>query len=189
MDIVGRQCFDVLGCGVSDRCPILMGLRGEASDPMHLSMSAEWTHPILGRRYRPRYFSTVPTADEEGTLGNGMLIMVEDVTAVQQFESDSSREQKLNAVGLLAATLSHEINQPLGAIMGRAQLAIISLEREHLDVPALKRDLEEIVESVNRVSKILDKLHQVTDIVTKPYLGETEILDLERSSRTERGED
>ena len=43
------------------------------------------------------------------------------------------------------------------------------------------RDLEEIAQCVGRVSDILEKLHRVTEIVTKPYLGETEIMDLERS--------
>jgi hypothetical protein len=184
-ELVGMDCCDALGCSMRDRCTIRDALKKGEKLSDDIVAEGEWTHPILGRRYRPRILSTGTSTDEEGTLGNGVLIMVEDVTMVRKFQSRDFREQKLNAVGLLAATLSHEINQPLGAIMGRAQLAIIGLERDAVDLPALKKDLEEIVLNVNRVSQILDKLHQVTDIVTKPYLGEMEILDLDKSSSHE----
>ena len=83
---------------------------------------------------------------------------------------------------LLAGTLSHEINQPLGTILGRAQLSLMCLEQDGFEKALLKRDLEEVIQSVRRVSQILEKLHSVTEIVTKPYLGDAEILDLERSA-------
>jgi PAS domain-containing protein len=185
-ELIGLPCWEALGCSAQDGCAIKAAMEVDGIRTLHDIQTTEWTHPILGRTYRPRILSTGTSTGDEGTLGGGVLIMIEDVTAFRRYESASSREQKLNAVGLLAATLSHEINQPLGAIMGRAQLAMIGLERAPLDVTALKKDLEEVVLNVNRVSQILDKLHQVTDIVTKPYLGEMEILDLEKSSSHEQ---
>lgn len=120
-------------------------------------------------------------ADSKG-LSDGALVLLEDVTHRRREEVEHAHAQRLEAVALLAATLSHEVNQPLGAIMGRGQLALMNLDQPSPDVTLLRRDIEEIVECVHRVTAILDKLHRVTDIVTKPYLGETEILDLERSA-------
>ncbi len=122
-------------------------------------------------------------ADADG-LADGALVLMEDITSRRLDETLNAQTQRLQAVALLAATLSHEINQPLGAIMGRSQLAQMNLELDEPDTDMLKRDLDEIVQCVRHVSQILEKLHRVTDIVTKPYLGETEILDLERSSGT-----
>jgi len=120
-------------------------------------------------------------ADSDG-LADGALVLMEDVTHRRRTETQHAQTQRLQAVALLAATLSHEINQPLGAIMGRSQLAQMNLDQDTPDKTILKRDLDEIVQCVRKISRILEKLHRVTEIVTKPYLGETEILDLERSS-------
>jgi len=117
-------------------------------------------------------------------LADGALVLMEDVTRRRRAETQHAQTQRLQAVALLAATLSHEINQPLGAIMGRSQLAQMNLDQDKPDKVVLKRDLGEIVQCVRQISRILEKLHRVTEIVTKPYLGETEILDLERSSGT-----
>jgi hypothetical protein len=56
------------------------------------------------------------------------------------------------------------------------------LEQDSFEKALLKRDLDEVIESVHRVSQILEKLHSVTEIVTKPYLGDAEIMDLDRSA-------
>jgi signal transduction histidine kinase len=120
---------------------------------------------------------------EQGTsLGDGRLIVVEDITQRRRQEEIRARSQKLEAVALLAATLSHEINQPLGSILGRAQLALMGLDEKPPELEAVRRDLDEIVDAVARVRSILDRLHRVADIVTKPYLGDAEILDLEKSA-------
>ena len=119
-----------------------------------------------------------------GGLGDGSLILIEDLAAYRRKEAEHAHEQQIEAVALLAGTLSHEINQPLNAILGRAQLALLGLSRDTPEKADLKRDMEEIVQCVRRISDILERLHSVTEIVTKPYLGETRILDLERSAGT-----
>ena len=111
-------------------------------------------------------------------------MILEDVTVSTREESARARREKLEAVALLAGTLSHEVNQPLGTILGRAQLALLGLDQPDAEGIDLRRDLTDIVENVARVSEILERLHQVTDIVTKTYPGGTRILDLEESARS-----
>ena len=132
---------------------------------------------------RPRVFPDGGGKAESRGLGDGALVLIEDVTLSRRAEAEHAHEQQLEAVTLLASTLSHEINQPLGTILGRAQLSLMSLEQEGFEKAPLKRDLEEVVQCVRRVSDILEKLHRITEIVRKPYLGDTEILDLDRSAR------
>ncbi len=172
-------------------CNVFVGILGGEDSPIakavrsNLSLDEEIEAPAEGGGEGPRtvYHCRVfpGEADSDG-LADGALVLMEDVTHYRREEAQHAKTQRLQAVALLAATLSHEINQPLGAIMGRSQLAQMHLEQENPDKALLKRDLNEIVQCVRRVSKILDKLHRVTEIVTKPYLDETEILDLERSA-------
>lgn len=117
-------------------------------------------------------------------LGEGALLLLDDVTFSTREETERARREKLEAVALLAATLSHEINQPLGTILGRAQLALLGLERPDAKGVDLHRDLKDIVASVERISGVLERLHEVTDIVTKSYPGGARMLDLEQSIRT-----
>jgi DNA-binding response OmpR family regulator len=143
------------------------------------------------RVYRCRVFASGEAEAKAGSgvlgspgLGDGALLLLDDVTFSTREEAERARREKLEAVALLAATLSHEINQPLGTILGRAQLAQLGLERPDAKGVDLHRDLKDIVASVERISGVLERLHEVTDIVTKTYPGGARMLDLEQSIRT-----
>ena len=166
----------------SDDAPIVRAIRSNVQFDEEIETPTKPGEEGPRRVFHCRVF---PGEAESDGLADGALVLIEDVTHRRRAEAQHAQTQRLKAVALLAATLSHEINQPLGAIMGRSQLAQMNLEQDELDKAALKRDLAEITQCVRLVSRILEKLHRVTAIVTKPYLGETEILDLERSSGIE----
>ncbi|MHC4252390.1 MAG: PAS domain-containing protein [Planctomycetota bacterium] len=179
---------EVIGASACDVFPDLLGVDGSPvarAVRANLPLDEEGEAPAGEDKDAPRqvcHCRVFPGEADADGLADGALVLMEDVTRRRREEAQHAQTQRLQAVALLAATLSHEINQPLGAIMGRSQLAQMNLEQPEPDRAVLKRDLDEIVQCVRRVSRILEKLHRVTDIVTKPYLGETEILDLERSA-------
>jgi PAS domain S-box-containing protein len=81
---------------------------------------------------------------EEDALN--IIYIIEDITRRKQNEQALLQAEKLSAVGKLAASLAHEINNPLQAIMGYLGLAAESLPPEspvgsYLDIAAaeLKR--------------------------------------------------
>ena len=52
----------------------------------------------------------------------GELVLLEDVTRLREMEAAVAREERLSAVGRLAASLAHEIRNPLASLSGSVQL-------------------------------------------------------------------
>ncbi len=87
------------------------------------------------------------------------------------------KAERLAAVGALAVTMSHEINNPLTGIIGNCQ--IILARGDSLD-PEMKERVQSIMDMAVRISQVVQKVANLKEVVTKPYLGDTEMLDLER---------
>ncbi len=193
-EILERPAREVYGWHEKDECPMTQAV--STGENVEYQVKVPYESPIgVGHRvYRCRVFAGgklgtegAGDAHDPSGLGDGALVLLEDVTMSTREESERARREKLEAVALLAATLSHEINQPLGTILGRAQLAQLGLDQPDTKGTDLRRDLQNIVECVERISNILEKLHEVTDIVTKTYPGGARILDLDRSARAPEG--
>ncbi len=89
-------------------------------------------------------------------------------------------------VAELAGTTAHELNQPLTSIMGYAELLKRRVARGPLATDDDKRPvnaaIDVILREADRMAEIVRKIGQITRYETKPYVGETRILDLEKSS-------
>ena len=73
--------------------------------------------------------------------------------------------QKLNrsaSINALASTISHEINQPLGASRLNAQFAEMKLESDPGNVSLLKELIKSILEDINRASTIVKNLSRLS---------------------------
>lgn len=66
--------------------------------------------------------------------------------------------EKLAALGELSASVVHEINQPLNAVMLICKDVSRDYERERLDLDTLSESLDSIVTEIRRVSQIVDQL-------------------------------
>jgi C4-dicarboxylate-specific signal transduction histidine kinase len=99
--------------------------------------------------------SFVDTA--EGRLA---IVLVTDITARKQAEANLEREhealhraERLATLDTLAASIAHEINNPIGIIASRTELALTELEGTSLP-PTLREDLDVIQRNVERVAQI-----------------------------------
>lgn len=73
--------------------------------------------------------------------------------------------QKLNrsaSINALASTISHEINQPLGASLLNAQFAQMKLESDPSNIPLLKGLIKSILDDINRASTIVKNLSRLS---------------------------
>ena len=80
----------------------------------------------------------------------GLVIIFEDVTREVRMEDEMRRIGELAAVGQLAASIAHELRNPLSSIKGAAQY----LRKEYSDHGAVCEFLDIIIEEVNILNRI-----------------------------------
>ncbi len=69
----------------------------------------------------PLGVSVSPLVDAEGTV-SGRIVSFQDLTDLRRMEVEVARAERLAAIGRLAASLAHEIRNPLAAISGSIEL-------------------------------------------------------------------
>lgn len=91
--------------------------------------------------------------------------------------------ERQSAIVELAGAAAHELSQPLTSILGSAELA---LRRIPAGSPA-EAQLTRILDECERMAAIVKNIGRLTKYETKPYLGHTQIVDLEAGAhRTPR---
>lgn len=104
----------------------------------------------------------VPFKNQEGRIYQYLSIR-QDITELKQAQDMILNQQaqmvassKLSALGELSAALTHEINNPLGVILGRTEMLLSLLEHsEKIDRPKLRQMLESIEATGRRIEKIM----------------------------------
>ena len=86
--------------------------------------------------------------------------------------------EKLATMGQMAITLHHEINNPLQAIVLLAENMLSGLEAGEIS----KGDIEGILDSCSRIQEVLKKIVNLKRIRSAPYVGDSDMLDLDEST-------
>jgi len=82
----------------------------------------------------------------------GQVVLAEDVTQVRAMEQTVEREERMGAVGRLAAGLAHEIRNPLASLSGSVQLM-----RE--DSPGPLFDI--VIREVGRINELVEEFLEI----------------------------
>jgi two-component system sensor histidine kinase PilS (NtrC family) len=100
-------------------------------------------------------YNISPLSSEKGET-TGLVITFQDLTDIRSMEETSRRQERLSAVGRVAAGIAHEIRNPLAAMRGSIQVL-----RSELEADAPQRELMDIVLSES------DRLNRIiTDFLT-----------------------
>jgi PAS domain S-box-containing protein len=78
--------------------------------------------------------------------------------AIQTTQAELARVSRLTTMGELAASIAHEVNQPLTAVNNNSSACLRLLANERLQPDVLRRALEEIVADGTRASAIIARI-------------------------------
>ena len=153
-EAIGRRLAEVLPVlqqeGVTET---LRGLLLGESNAMHLR---ELEHHTQKEGKTTVNIDGYPLRDGNGTL-RGAVLVIEDVTSRVALERQVRQAEKLAALGTFSAGLAHEINNPLGIITSRVEVALI--EAGGKDIPKqLLDDLKVIEKHAHRAARIAQGL-------------------------------
>jgi two-component system sensor histidine kinase PilS (NtrC family) len=95
-------------------------------------------------------YSISPLSSEAGET-TGIVITFQDLTQVRSLEEISRRQDRLAAIGRMAASIAHEIRNPLAAMRGSIQMM-----RAEMDGDASQTELMEIIlRESDRLNRII----------------------------------
>ncbi len=122
-DIVGKTDFDLFEEQVAEKRhlwsrDILQS--GERLDKQVKIVDADgerWFHVV-----------SIPVYDDNGNI-TGLLRTDRDITDIKGYEKQLLQAQKMESLGLMAGGVAHEINTPLGIVLGYAQLLQEDVEK------------------------------------------------------------
>lgn len=106
-----------------------------------------------GRRIYCSWINT-PVRDAEGDV-IAILSMVQDITLERQLQNEAIRSAQLASIGQLAASIAHEINNPIGGVINYSQILLNkkgNLEESQVNI------LEKIQKEGERIAEIVKSL-------------------------------
>jgi two-component system sensor histidine kinase PilS (NtrC family) len=95
-------------------------------------------------------FSITPLFSETGDT-TGTVITFQDLTQIRGLEETARRQDRLAAIGRMAASIAHEIRNPLAAMRGSIQMLRADMEGE----PAQTELMEIILRESDRLNRII----------------------------------
>ena len=144
--LVGRTCYELFHHSQSplENCPHASVMQN--GQPQ----SIELEEPVLGGTF---LLSAYPLRNGRGEI-TGSVHVLRDITAQKQIQASLIQTEKLTALGCLAASLAHEINNPLQALRSGLRLLVnrpLEEEKRQRYLEIASREVERVIAIVERV--------------------------------------
>ena len=166
-DVVGKEMFDRLAKPNLDRC-----FSGEEAS------YAEWFNAPGGRKY---WFVTYSPLRLESERVEAVLIIARDLTErmlvsekLRDAQMQLAHANRVATVGELTASIAHEVNQPIGALVTNAHAALRMLSAEPPNLNQAHGALGDIIKDGRRVSDVIDRIRALV----KKTPAQTDLLDI-----------
>lgn len=157
-DAIGRSLKEVVDCPLEAS---LLGQWLDGSVDHRDHRPVQFCNSIVDTAGRTRIISVTatPIHDEAGIMRNIVFIGVDD-TARRETELLLFDANRLKGIGEMAATMAHEVNQPLQIIRLAAEMASEDIGEalnsgSTVDVSFVQGKLERIVTQVDRASRLV----------------------------------
>lgn len=113
--------------------------------------------------------SLIPASDASPPLASAVVV---DISARRRAiedwrkgQSEVARATRLTTMGVLAASIAHEVNQPLSGVVTNGQAADRWLAADKPDIQEARAALSRIVRDGNRAAEIIKSIRNVLDPV------------------------
>jgi two-component system, NtrC family, sensor kinase len=112
----------------------------------------------------------VPVLGEDGRTVDRVLVMARDITERQRIEDQLYQTEKLASLGTLSAGVAHEINNPLGVILGFTEILLDRIPPDSKEQELLKTierqglNAKRIVEKLMTYARQPAKQEEFTDL-------------------------
>ena len=105
----------------------------------------------------------VPLRDKRGKVVKwyGAATDIQDRKRAEELQADLAHTNRVSMLGELAASISHELKQPITAAIANAQASLRWLKREQPDLDQACRSAEAIVKDEARAVDIIDRLRSL----------------------------
>jgi len=160
-DILGKKKEEIIGKTDFDLFPQKRAASNREEDLKVLTSGDSLTkEESVGRGGSERWIHLVklPVHGADGGV-IGLLCSGRDITEFKEFQERVTQSQKMEAVGQLTAGIAHEINTPLGIILGYAQLLLEEVGKDsqlHADLQTIEKHAQvcrKIVSDLLRFSR------------------------------------
>ncbi|MBW2478310.1 MAG: PAS domain S-box protein [Deltaproteobacteria bacterium] len=151
--LIGKSCkalFHPESKTDLDGCPVGKALRG---DSFQMSFSQ-------ARSGKNLFYDIAATPIQDPGGFNRALIFVRDITERRTKELQLLQAEKMSSIGVLAAGVAHEINNPMTSVAGYAE----ALLRRFRDNPELHED-PRLEDFANYLSIIVREVYRCKDII------------------------
>ena len=135
----------------------------QASLPAGEPLEYETRLRRLDGEYRWFLTRAVPVRDRRGKIVKwvGAATDIEDRKRAEQLQLDLAHVNRVTTLGELAASIAHELKQPIAAAMTNAKTGLRWLKRDQPDMEEASEAMERIVKDNARAADIIDRLRSL----------------------------
>ena len=129
------------------------------------------------------FFMSAPQSEDErlvkliAAVADQLDLAIERKRAEEQLRdtrAELAHVARVTTMGELAASIAHEVNQPLGAIVGNADICLSWLAHPEVNLDQVREALEDIAEDGHRASQVISRIRSLV----KKHSPEKVTLDL-----------
>lgn len=165
-DVLGSQYGQFCTTGATGNlCPVDQILQGQRMEPFVQEFRDNDEQRWLERTAAPIY-------DRRGEIAY-VLEIIRDITSSHLLAEEKMQSGKLQGIVELAGTVAHEINSPLFAALGTAQLLADDCTQAEMSA-----ELEVIIRNLRQIGELTEKMTSMTGYSSRAYVGMTTILSL-----------
>ena len=128
-----------------------------------------WKGEICNRAKSGRIYwvstTIVPLFDDGLDRPSQYIAIRQDITELKNAQEQILRQQeqlvtssRFSALGEMAASITHEVNNPLGVILGRAEMLEEMLHSDDLNKESFKKAVDKILVTARRIEKIVKSM-------------------------------